>query len=270
MARTAREGSRKRQHDQLAQERADTGDDYATLSARPFHILIFLLPLLAAYEIGSGMFLRVNETTVRLISAQAALVRFFELFGLGGVGALYLPGVVLIVVLLIWHVMLRDSWRIHWRVPPLMLLESVGWTVPLLVLGQIVYRIAEGAPPFADAQIQGLSLPGRAAISGGAGLYEELVFRLLAIAAIHFITADVLGMKELRARIAAVAGSALLFALYHDIMTDAGGIDVGTASVLFMAGLYFGGLYVMRGFGIVVATHALYDLTVLVLLPQGT
>jgi hypothetical protein len=35
------------------------------------------------------------------------------------------------------------------------------------------------------------------------------------------------------------------------------------------AGLYFGMLYILRGFGITVGTHALYDVLVLVMLPRS-
>lgn len=266
MARPRRDGTAQPATTSRRDSARRTGD-YADLSTRPLHVLVFLLPLIVAYQLGSALFLSVDESTVQLISAQAVLVRFFEAFGLGG---LYLPGIVLVVILLIWHVMVRDPWRVRWRVLGLMLLESLGWMLPLMVLGQIVYRVMSGAPPLAQADVTGLSLPGRAAISIGAGLYEEMLFRLVAIALVHLIAADVLGMRELWAWMLAVGVSALLFALYHDVATHSGGIDLASASVFFSAGLYFGALYATRGFGIVVATHALYDLAVLVLLPSAT
>jgi membrane protease YdiL (CAAX protease family) len=229
-----------------------------------------LLPLIILYELGSALYLTTDESTVKLISAQALLLRLFNLFGLGSI---YLPGVLLVVILLIWHVLVHDPWRIRWRVLGLMLAESAIWTLPLIVLGGLVYRLAGGVPHmvvFSDAEVASLSLPGRAAISIGAGLYEELLFRMVAIALVHLVAADLLRMKEFPARVVAIVLSAIAFGLYHDVATAAGGIDWPRLTVLVFAGLYFGALYVSRGFGIVVGIHALYDLTVLVIFPQAT
>lgn len=253
-----------------AKSQGEVDDGYVALSTRPLHILMFLLPLVVLYELGSVIYLTSgDESTVRLISAQAILLRLFNVFGLGSV---YLPGVLLVVILLIWHVLTRDPWRVKWRVLGLMLGESAIWTLPLLVLGGVVYRLVGGVPQmvaFADADITSLSLPGRAAISIGAGLYEELLFRMVAIALVHLIAADLLRMKDYPARVIAVVVSAIAFGLYHDVATATGGIDWPRLAVLVFAGLYFGALYVARGFGIVVGVHALYDLTVLVLFPQS-
>ena len=60
--------------------------------------------------------------------------------------------------------------------------------------------------------------------------------------------------------------SAVLFALYHPLKTGAGVLEIRRAAFFLLAGVYFGVLYVVRGFGIAVATHALYDIAVVVLL----
>jgi membrane protease YdiL (CAAX protease family) len=114
-----------------------------------------------------------------------------------------------------------------------------------------------------------MSVAERATIAVGAGLYEELLFRMLMIAGVHLVAADLLGMKDKWARLLAVVCSAAAFAWYHDVILPTGGIDWARLMIFFLAGLYFGGIYVIRGFGIVVATHALYDLAVLILLPSG-
>jgi len=249
---------------------APTG--YAALSTRPLHTLIFLLPIVALYEVGSVLYLANPQTgSTQQILAERLLGRFFELFGVGG---LYLPAAALLAVLLLWHILERDPWRVRWGVPAGMLAESVVWTVPLVALAHLV-AIAAGAgaaPPTAalalaaDAQgaeetLRSLPWQARGTIALGAGLYEELLFRMVAIALLHFLLVDLLGVKETPGRVAAIAVSALLFALYHANLA-------GTPFYL-MAGLYFGAIYVWRGFGIVVATHALYDLVALVLLTGG-
>ena len=57
---------------------------YAALSTRPLHVLVFLLPLVIAYEIGSIVYLVNPEGDTKQILAQKILHQFFELFGVGG------------------------------------------------------------------------------------------------------------------------------------------------------------------------------------------
>lgn len=250
--------------------------DYAFLSTRPLHMLAFLLPLVILYEVGSAVyFARDQAGAARVIRAERLLSSFFELFGVGG---LYLPGLLLVVVLLIWHLLLRDRWRVRVGVPMWMTVESVFWTMPLLVIGQMVFRLFQAPPQLAGMALAGaedggrlvvLTKPALATIAIGAGLYEELLFRLVGITAIHAVAADLLRIKDGPARAVAVFVSAAAFAFYHDVMLASGGIDPARLAIFTLAGLYFGTVFVLRGFGIVVAVHALYDLAVLVLLARG-
>ena len=68
---------------------------------------------------------------------------------------------------------------------------------------------------------------------------------------------DLLALPKHVGQWGAILGSALLFAAYH----FGGGAEFDAARFVFytLAGLYFAILYVARGFGIVAATHALYD-----------
>lgn len=225
--------------------------EYAAVSVQPLHILIFLTPLVALYEIGSALYLTDPNTGVVRETIRAHLIfsRLFELFGVGGA---MLPGILMVVVLFIWHLLARDSWRVRPAVLGMMVVESAALTLPLIVLGQAagLFALAATVEPVER------SFGAVATISVGAGLYEELLFRMIGIALVHFILVDLMSMKETPARLIAIGVSALAFAVYH---------DQWTANFIFLmvAGLYFGGLYVYRGFGIVVATHALYDLIVL-------
>ena len=57
--------------------------------------------------------------------------------------------------------------------------------------------------------------------------------------------------------------SAVLFSAYHYLGAE-GALPFNMSVFLFrtMAGIYFAGVYVFRGFGIVVGAHAIYDLIV--------
>ena len=115
------------------------------------------------------------------------------------------------------------------------------------------------------------SLPwqARLTLSAGAGLYEELLFRLVGITLVQFIATNLLGAaREVGATIA-VFVSAVAFAAYHRTTLPGGGADLTLLTYYGLAGLYFGSLFIFRGFGIVAATHFLFDALVLVAIPAA-
>lgn len=256
---------------------------YFGRSRTPLHVLVFLLPLIIFYEIGSAIWLAGSDGALAQdIRARRIIAQLFDSFGIYG---LYLPGILILVVMLIWHVLTRDPWRVRLKTVGGMWVEALVWTVPLLVLGQLLYRllIGNGAPTVVGAgpelialsgdAISGHSMGARATISIGAGLYEELLFRMVAIAVIHLLLVDVGGLKSSTGTIAAVVISSAMFAVYHDVGVLPGGpnsIQWAELIFFFAAGLYFGALYIARGFGIVAGVHALYDLAVLVVIPGTT
>ncbi len=246
---------------------------------RPLHMLVFLTPLVMAYELGSIFFLTDPAAGVqRSVEAYKLFGQFFHLFGLAGV---FLPGVALAAVLVIWHLMVRDRWSVHWKTIGGMLLESLLWTLPLLVLAAATNHsrgmFQAGAmvtemPVLAGAGggsgggngIHALPLMARLTIGVGAGIYEEMLFRLVGLALLHFILVDLIGTTERVGTSIAVVLGALAFALYHRPELPA-----EWSKFLFFAlsGVFLGTVYMMRGFGIAVGTHALYDVLVLVIFP---
>ncbi len=100
-------------------------------------------------------------------------------------------------------------------------------------------------------------------ISAGAGLHEELVFRLVGIAGV----ARVLLGSEWRARtsrlLVIVVVSSLVFSAAHHLVEP-----FRFSAFLFrtFAGLLFAALFLGRGFAVAAWTHALYDVWVIVVL----
>lgn len=243
---------------------------YPQLSMRPLYILAFLLPILLLYEAGSIRFLAdAAHGTIETIRAQSILLGFFQ--GAGAAGR-FLPAAAIIVVLLLWHAMNRDPWRVNPLVLAAMVIESLLWTIALVVVLIVVQEVFRrtGAEPLVQVgsgDPQALGRPALITISLGAGLYEELLFRMLGIALLHVIFVDLARMSERWGTGLAIALSAAAFAVYHDITSPMGDLLMAKAFSLLVAGVYFGLVYVNRGFGIVVAVHALYDIIVLVVLP---
>lgn len=237
------------------------GESYWHLSKRPLHVLFFLLPLILLYEVGSVRYLAdPDKGVVETIVAHRLLYRLFESFG---GAAFYLPGLALVAVLFIWHLLLKDRWKLRVSVLVGMAAEAAVLTMPLLVLGVLTQRQAALA---ATTQLVGLSTEAKVTLAVGAGLYEELLFRLVAITGLHLLLVDVGRMKHGPGSVLAAAVSAGAFAWYHHVPGLSMGLPLATFYVL--SGFYFAGLFVVRGFGIVVAVHALYDIVALTMMSQ--
>jgi hypothetical protein len=213
-----------------------------------------------AYELGLALLLRSDEGFVITNKAHESLLNFFSAFGISPAGSLYVGGVVIIVVLLVWHLLVHDRWTFDLRTAGLMALESLGLTLPLLVLARIISQ--ELAPAATPMPLAELNLFSKMAISVGAGLYEELMFRMLLIAVVHTLLVDVGKMSNGLGASIAVLVSAVAFTAYHPLRDASGAMSGANLVFYFAAGLYFGTVYILRGFGIVVAVHTLYDVIV--------
>ena len=233
-------------------------DWYFTRSKRPLEILVFLAPFIIAYEIGLLGVLQSGNGSVLTNLAHKTIIDLFQSLGVT-VAGLALPGLVLVVLLLVWQVLRREPWRIHPPTIGCMWLESALYVLPLLLMAQLltgVHEFSQVAP--AQGQQPETGLLARIAVGIGAGLYEELIFRWLLIAVIHTIACDIFNVGNRMGLVFAIGISALAFMYYHPLE----GAPTGRLVFYFLGGVFFGVLFVARGFGIVAATHAMYDIVV--------
>jgi membrane protease YdiL (CAAX protease family) len=100
----------------------------------------------------------------------------------------------------------------------------------------------------------------------GAGIYEELVFRLILICVLMVLFQDLIGLGHQNAVVLSVMISAALFSAHHHIIWVDGQLgrsapfhwtEFGFRTI---AGVYFAILFAIRGFGITAGTHAFYDI----------
>lgn len=230
---------------------------YSELSRQPLYMLVFLLPLIIFYEIA----LYSSNSNIQ-IKAHDHLVRFFEQLDMPPTQGLWLGGIAIIATLFIWHIFVENKWTVKLQVIALMAVESVAFSVPLLLFGAVLGGYAASA---SVSPINTLGIFEKIAVSIGAGLYEELLFRMILIAGVHTIVCNVFKKSNLAGLGIGVCISAILFALYHDL-PDAGSLSALILFFFFTAGIYLGFLYVIRGFGIAAATHAAYDVVATTLL----
>lgn len=223
-------------------------ETYWSLSRTPLTSLVFTLPLVAAYE---GGVLLLGRGSAR----NGADVWLRTLLDQAGFGEYFLLPVLTIVGLLAWHHVEHDRWKWSGGVLAGMLVESCFWAVVL----QGIARLQDRFWPLAAGV--GESLLSRFVAFCGAGLYEEVLFRLLLMPALAWICSR-LGAGPTAAAVQAVIGSSLLFSLAHYVGPLGDAFDPYSFTFRFLAGGFFAVLFSLRGFGIAAGSHAAYDMLV--------
>lgn len=240
-----------------AKKQTKLSEHYWDVTHRPLQCLVFLLPMVIAYEAGIIMLHGSTPEYARpALAAKQILQWFFSLFGATG---FYLPGLALLVVLFVIHLASHQPWKVLPQPLLGMAGESVLLAIPLLMLNHwlpslsavTVSGSANGAPV-----TDGLD---NLLLSVGAGLYEEMVFRLIIITLISIVLVDIARVRQVTGVALAVIVSSLLFAAhhYHPI-----GADVWSSREFAFraaAGAYLAAVYVLRGFGLAVGCHVIYD-----------
>ena len=235
---------------------------YWRTARQPRYSLSFALPLLAAYEALAFLLSGLQMAGVR----NGADVLLKSLFvGFGGRHGLAVFGVLLVGggVAVVWRDV-RRSGRIQPRYFLIMAGEAVLYALTFgLVAGTLTGLLLASAAPSGDVAA-GMNLPVQLMISLGAGIYEELLFRVLLVSGLAIIARRLLGWSAARASLVAVVLGALIFSAFHYVGPYGDRLTLGSFTYRAIAGLLFSGLYVLRGFGITAWTHALYDVSLAV------
>jgi len=228
------------------------GDGYFAISSSISFSLYSIVPLLVLYEVAI-LILHFGANP-----AGAPLKWPFRYFGPNGV--LIFNTTVLVLAMIAW-LRLRLT-----RVPVLnytffLLGESFLYG---LLLGPAVLKVTGHLP-------LGMGDWGATAFlrdffgSIGAGVYEEILFRLVLMTGLYFIFKGPLKLGRSFSVAAAVFLSALIFsAAHYHVFFRIGGDDFDPASFLFrfFAGVYLALIYLFRGLAPAVYAHMFYDLMI--------
>ena len=224
--------------------------------------LLFALPLLLAYELLEALApVRLQGGVVRNGADVLLTSAFTAIFGPRG-PMVFMAMVIGGALVLIWRD--RRGGPIRPRVFGLMLVESGLLALAFgLVIGLATVQLlgplrslAAGADPANASALARLTL------SLGAGLYEELLFRVVLVALIAN-GLRLLGFARSTSGVAAVLVGALVFSAFHYIGPLGDPLRLESFVFRALAGVAFSALYLARGFGITAWTHALYDVAVL-------
>jgi membrane protease YdiL (CAAX protease family) len=276
-----------------------TRDSYLERTSRPIYAIIFLLPFIVFYEVGTILINTdvLNQSQVQ-VAAFVYLQDLLESLGFGGKLAWVAPPLAVVVILIALQITSGKQWRFWFGDILPMAVECVLLAVPLIVLilflnslngpegsvsrvggseiqAQIeslpvCYSVADGSLSSPSAGFDGVEptqpLLANIVTGIGAGIYEELVFRLILICLLMLLFQDVLRLTQKQSIVLSVLISAALFSTYHHIDLLSGRPNATDPFNLIkfafrtIAGIYFAVLFAIRGFGITAGTHAFYNI----------
>ena len=235
--------------------------EYWQQSRRPLTSLAFVAPLLIMYEAGV---LWLGPQAMR----NGADVWLRQLLDYLGFGQYFLLPALTLGVLAGWHYVTRQPWRVSAKVLYAALTECILLALALVMIARVqsnVQSLVTHQPPPAVLHASlGDSLEGlltRFVSFVGAGVYEELLFRLLLLP----VAAGFLRWCGCAANWS-LAGAAVFTSLAFSAAHHCGALGEPFQWYAFgfraTAGLFFSALFIYRGFGIAAGTHAAYDVLV--------
>jgi hypothetical protein len=231
-------------------------DSYFQVTRSATYGFLAALPLWLAYEV---LILLANSQRLGEIrvSADIWIKRVLSSFGdigLAGLGLVVLAiGIAVFFVERKKNIPIRPAYLFRMPLESAIYAMILGWGVGLSV-GALFNMIGPQASEFDPATQFALSL--------GAGLYEELVFRVFLVGGLYAVLSKV--TDRTAAYIAAALVAAAIFSAVHYIGPFGDPFTLQSFVFRFVFGLMLNVLYILRGFGIAAWTHAIYDILIVV------
>ncbi len=224
----------------------DIPHTYFSASRNLLYSLVVIFPMLFLYELLG--FINNFEANYQIRNGADALIR--QVFTIFGSNAQLLYGLSLFMIFCLVgynhrHTLLNSEVNIKFLI--LMIIESLFWCSGLLILMKGVSSLFLAAPISVDFLEQFY-------LSIGAGIWEELIFRL-----------GLISVKSFSLFLSLIL-SGSIFSIFHYIGAYGDIFTWHTFILRTFAGVFLGAVFLFRGLGISVYTHIFYDM-VLVSIP---
>ena len=229
--------------------------NYWRFSRSAYYSVVSALPLLVVYEI------LVIMTQSRYWGIRNAADMWIRTFLMAfDLRAQHLTFVMIGIAFALIPVAKTRSYGVKLKANFFLLMLAEAFTYSL-VLGGVLQSILRLSGLAAGSSGNGVLQ--NFALSLGAGLFEEIIFRVLLLNLLFFLLNYIFKNKVTTAVISVLAAS-FLFSLSHYIGSMADSWELYSFMFRWIAGMIFTVLYFIRGFAITAYTHALYDIWVLV------
>jgi hypothetical protein len=234
---------------------------YYAVSRSHRYSILFALPLLLAYEALAALLAQPGKAELR--NGADALLRgaFIAVAGVHG-SAIFMAVISVIGIGLV----IRDLRASRDRIRPIVFLGMLAESVVIAIAFGFIIGLATAKLlgtfhmlAIGQSPLQQTSWTTRLMLSLGAGLYEELFFRVLLVTGLAAGARTLLGASRRTAGIFATLVGAFIFSAFHYIGAYGDPLELQSFVFRMLCGVAFSGLYLLRGFGITAWTHALYD-----------
>jgi hypothetical protein len=232
---------------------------YFAISRSHRYSILFALPLLLGYEALAALLSQPGHPELR--NGADAILRGAFTAVAGARGPLFFMAA---IILLGVGLVIRDLRASRDRIRPIVFLGMLGEAVALaavfgFVIGMTTAKLLGSLHALSIGPLEQTSWTTRLMLSLGAGLYEELFFRVLLVTGIAAGARVVLGLSRRTAGIIAAVVGAFIFSAFHYIGPYGDQLQLQSFVFRMLSGLAFSALYLLRGFGITAWTHSLYD-----------
>ena len=231
---------------------------YYEASQNLLYSLIIIFPMLFIYELLG--FINNFDSTYQIRNGADAMIR--QAFLIFGPNSQLLYGFTLFLIFFSVcyrhrETLLNDQVNLRYLV--MMIGESLVWCSGLLIT-------MKGFSSFFIASPMTSDLLEQFYLSIGAGIWEELIFRLGLISLLAYIIKLIFRYGKPLSVFLSLLISGILFSLFHYIGIYGDVFTWQTFTLRAFAGVFLGVVFLFRGLGISVYTHIFYDM-VLVSLP---
>lgn len=229
-------------------------ETYFKSTSRLLYSYLISLPLLLLYEALIYLTQPDPQHVVR-ISVDVWIKSLFAQFGYNTLSITLL--VVAILGIVVFYVERKRSYTLRAGYFLGMIGEAAVYAVLLALL---ISNTVAGLLQLLPAEpVEALSALQKIALSLGAGLYEELFFRVILVSLLVWLF-NFFFQRKWASNLAAAVLAALLFSMAHYTGSLGDAFTVGSFLFRFLFGLALNAIYVLRGFGMAAWTHALYDI----------
>tara|TARA_S200000501_G_scaffold135035_1_gene127797 strand:+ start:7488 stop:8120 length:633 start_codon:yes stop_codon:yes gene_type:complete len=201
------------------------------------------------------LFLSRNEVSTLRNGADILLRQFMSLFGDIG---LYIISISFFLIFLIIFLLQKkniNETSIKSKYLLFMLFEGFFWGIVLYFF----MFFSQNLLMFPTSK----ELISQIILSIGAGLYEELVFRVLLIMFLTKLIKIIFLWTDLICLMFSMTFSAIVFSYFHFLGPYGDPLSFSVFIYRFLGGFFLGFLYILRGFGITAYAHINYNLIII-------
>ena len=227
-------------------------NDYLTRSRNLPKSFLFILPLLVFYEIGIILYGSETKNT-----ADVIIKKPFEIFG--NHATLVFNSLIIVVSFCsIFYIEKKNRLSCGIFIP--MFLESAAYAFSL---GYAILFFVHGYLPFDITNLHVQSFIKGIIISLGAGIYEEILFRLLLLSLLYLVIVKVFKLNAIIGSLFSILICACIFSIMHYIGMAGDTFSMNSFLFRAVAGFILSAIFVFRGLGIAVYTHIIYNILII-------